>query len=318
MLSDTQAPHLTPAMRDLFEPAKLDIERAPVLRSIFERYAVKCAELFAELLLPPCNGVVQSLRTASLRELLDQHKGGLGAFYDAEGLDASVIIGFDRRLMFSLTEAIFGGDRTEPPYEGSRPFSNLEVTAAKAVFDASARELEQLFEDVLEISLVFTRLEPKLNFSSMGLPNSPVVMATVEIIINGSAGTIFIIVPQRALMPLRRKLEREHSPEPGQTDPQWSQSMMSGISLADVTLTLSMEGPALTLLDITRLKAGEVLRLSATIDSLHELSSDTKPLFRCRLGQSQGQFCAQITEVYDNDAGHPAGIAHDRFDTDFS
>ncbi len=304
-----------PNMRELFEPAKLEMDRAPVLHSIFDRYAAKCSELFADLVFPAFKGALQSLQTAGLRDLLDQHRGGLCALYDADGLEANVLIGFDRRLVFSITDAMFGGDGTEPPFDSSRDFSNLETEAARVLLDASAHELAELFEGVLKMSLRFAGLEPKLDFSGMGLRNSPAMMATVEASINGGGGKIFIIMPQHALMPIRHKLERERQPDPSQSDPHWSRSMMSEISLADVTLTLSMEGPALSLRDVANFRLGDVLRLPATIDSIHELSSDSRPLFRCRLGQSHGQFCVQITEHYDNEKGLTADLTHDRTGT---
>lgn len=304
MLSETRDERASQTKRRPFDRAKIELERTPVLRDIFHGYAAKCGELLGEWLTSPIVCEFSGMRSESLRELIAERQSGLCALYHAQGWDAKIIIGLDRRFVFGLIDAMFGSDGAEPPHNSSRPFSSLEIEASKVLLDASASELANFFSRVQTISFAHQKLEPKLEFRTMGIADMPAVIATVSAVNGIGGGQLFIIVPEHALLPVREALERERPTSQSPTDPEWERRMISEISLADVNLTLSMEGPTLTLLEIAQLNVGEIVRLPVRIDSLHDLSSDTEPLFRGRLGQTNGLFSIQIFERFDDSDAH--------------
>lgn len=59
MLSETQAGNLSPNMRQLFEPAKLELDRAPLLRVVFDRFAALYGEIVRPLRLPQCTFMLE-------------------------------------------------------------------------------------------------------------------------------------------------------------------------------------------------------------------------------------------------------------------
>lgn len=299
-MSETRSERLTPSMRELFEPAKLELDRAPVLRGVFDRFAAGCGEILRPICMPQCTFMLNAISAGATWDFIEEYENGICAIYDSPEWEARIVIGFDRRFVFSFTDAIFGGDGTEAPYEGDRSFSAVEIGISKEILELATRHLTQLFNDIDRMSLSFERIETKPEFSSIGLPDAPAVIAKVVAQVYDGGGQIFIIIPQSALIPLRRKLERERMPEPTQSDPVWSKQLMTEIGQADVELTAILDGPALALGEILTFKAGDIMRLPATVDGLLSLESEDQPLFQCRLGQSQGQFTVQIAEHFDH------------------
>ena len=57
-------------------------------------------------------------------------------------LDARILVGLDRRCIFSLMEVLLGGDAQEPPFDDDRNFSTLEVRVAQTVFEIAAEALQ--------------------------------------------------------------------------------------------------------------------------------------------------------------------------------
>lgn len=169
-MSETQAEHQASSMRELFEPAKLALDRAPVLRGVFDRFAASCSEIVRPMCLPQSTFMLNAVSVGSTWDFIEEYENGLCAIYNSPEWEARVLIGFDRRFVFSFTEAIFGGDGTEAAYESDRPFSAVEVNTAKEMFDLAANNLVQLFEGIDKMSLAFERIETKLDFSSIGLP----------------------------------------------------------------------------------------------------------------------------------------------------
>ena len=101
---------------------------------------------------------------------------------------------------------------------------------------------------------------------------------------------MFILIPQAALYPIRKKLAREHQPVTQPNDPRWTQQMQRGISRTDVTLQAVLETRIMTLGDITRFQVGQLLHLRAQTHDLIAIQSGGEQLFHAKLAQANGKF----------------------------
>jgi flagellar motor switch protein FliM len=287
------------SVRELFEAPKLALDRAPVLRGVFERVANGCVERMRTLCVPPFTFMLNAITVGSTWDMIEEYEDGICSVNYAPEWDARILIGFDRRCAFSIVEAMFGGDGTEPPYEGDRSFSAIEVRTMKCIFAAVAECLSQMLTPIDTISLLQERVEPKLDFSSIGISDVPAVMAQFIAQVFDGGGRMFVIVPQAALIPLRRKLERERSPEPPTQDQVWADKLTNEVGRADVQLDAIIEGPWLALDEIAQMRVNTVLRLQSGPDSLLCFECMGENLYRCRLGQSDGDFTVQIEHRVD-------------------
>jgi len=288
-----------PSIREIFEPAKLSLERAPVLRDVFDRFTGVCADQIKLLCAPPCTFMLNSIASGALWDLIEDYEDGICGIYYSPEWDTRILIGFDRRFAFSFTEAVFGGDGTEAPLESDRPFSTIETRSLKELVGIAASALAPLLSMIDKVTLQFERIETKLDFSTIGIPDGPAIMPQIIAQVYDGGGRIFIIVPQSALLPLRRNLERDRTPKPVQQDPVWGQQLMNEISMADVQIDAVLPGPTLTLAQLSAFRVGDVMRLPGSIDSLLLLESAGEPVFCARLGQSAGQFTVQIAHPSD-------------------
>lgn len=288
-----------PSIRECLEAAKPSIEHAPVLRDVFDRFAGVCVEQIKLLCAPPCTFMLNSITGGDLWGLIEDYEDGIcGIFYSPEW-DARILIGFDRRFAFSFTDAAFGGDGTEAPLECDRPFSIIETRCLKELVALAANALAPLLSMVDKVTLLFERMETKLDRSTIGIPDGPAIMPQIIAQVHDGGGRIFILVPQAALLPMRRNLERERSSAPVQQDPIWGRQLMAEIGRADVQIDAVLPGPTLTLSQLTAFRVGDVMRLPGSIDSLLLLESAGEPVFCGRLGQSAGQFTVQIVHPSD-------------------
>lgn len=287
------------AARALLEQPKLALDRAPVLQGVFERLASLSAEALRAVCTPPCTLMLNGLSAGNTWDLVEPYEDGFGGIYYAPDWDARLILGCDRRFVFSFVEAMFGGDGTEPPFEGDRPFSAIEIRSIKQIIGLAASALQTLFAPIGRTSFVLERVETRLDFSTLGVADAPAVMATFIAQVLDGGGRMFVLMPQSALAPFRRRLEREPPPETPHHDPVWARQLLSEVGRAEVQLRAVLDGPNLTLLDVTQLQVGRILKLQATTDSLLTAESEGRGLFRCRLGQSKGLFTVRIEQHID-------------------
>jgi flagellar motor switch protein FliM len=137
-------------------------------------------------------------------------------------------------------------------------------------------------------------LETKIEFTILGPNDFPVVAAQVLFQVGDMGGRMFVLMPQVALYPLRKRLEREHQPVTLHADPRWARQMQTGVAKTDVRLQAILEKKVMTLGELTELKVGQLIQLRTSSSDLITLESGAEMLFRCRLAQSKGAFIVVI------------------------
>lgn len=282
----------------LLETPKLSIDKLPVLHTIIERLATTCSEGFRNICVPPATFFVNQVKGDSSWDILESYEDAIAGIYYVPEWDASVLFGIDRKFVFTLIETAYGADGSEPPYESDRPFSTLEVRFAKEVFGMVAKSFETCFESVASINLKFDRIENGIEFTVLGPNEMTVVAAQLLFQIMDSGGRMFILIPQSAIYPIRKKLEREHQPVSLPNDPRWTKNMHQEVSQAEVTLEAVLERRTMTLGEISTLHVGQLLQLRTHTQDLITIQSGTEMLFRAKLGQARGKFLFSIESTY--------------------
>jgi len=281
----------------LLETPKLSIDKLPVLHSIFERVATTCSENLRRFCTAPATFFVNQVKGDNAWDVLENYEDAIAATFYVPEWDSTILIGVDRKFVFSLIEASYGADGTETPYESDRPFSNFESRFIKQFLIDAATALEHCFESVTQVSFKLDRLETSVEFTVLGPTDMPVVVAQVLFQVMDNGGRMFILLPQAALYPIRKKLAREHQPVSQPNDPRWAQRMQQGISTTNVTLQAVLETRTMTLGEIRNLKVGQLLQLRAHARDLIAVQAGTEQLFRARLGQSNGKFMFIIETI---------------------
>ena len=282
--------------------AKLSIDKLPVLNTVIERMAASCVEEFRQYCQPAFGAFVNQIVTGDSWDLLEALSDSIATIFYCREWDARIVIGVERRLMFTIVEAMFGGEGTEPPFESTRAFTALEIRIAKAVCEFAAKALESAFSSIYEITLEPERTETALEFTTLGQTSMMMVHAAVLLQVLDQGGVMYILIPISSLNPIRQKLERERKPPPVSFDPRWTHAMHNRISTTEVQVHAFISGKQLELGELARLKPGTTIELEGTgQDVILECEGDR--LFRGHLGQAQGYFTITVDGPADNEQG---------------
>jgi flagellar motor switch protein FliM len=283
----------------LLETPKLSVDRLPVLPLIFERFGTACTEGLRELCAEPTTLFINQIESSNSWDVLESYEDSAAAIFYSPEWDCRILIGLDRRCIFSLMEAMYGGDGKELPFEGDRPFSTLETRVARTTAEIAARALQNAFLPGISTSFHFERVETRIDFSLLGQRNIPVIVGQILFQVLDQGGRIYILIPQSALHPLREKLTREMSPENQVKDPRWITGLQNGVGKSSVTVQAALEGREATLAELAQLKVGQVLALDSTTRSLIALECEDQRLFWCKLGQANGSLSLVVEEAID-------------------
>lgn len=285
-------------LETLTETPKLAIDKLPVLHAIFERVATSCAESLRQMCVPPATFFVNQVKGDNSWDILENYEDAIAAMFYVPEWDSMILIGVDRKFVFSLLEASYGADGNETAFDSDRAFSTLESRFAKEFLMMTATALQNCFESVGAVTFKLDRVETKVEFTIMGPNDVPVVAAQVLFQVMDNGGRLFILIPQSALYPMRKKLEREHQPISLPNDPRWTRRMQRGIAQTEVTLQAILETRIMTLGDVTNFQVGQLIQLHTHTYDLIMLESGTELLFRAKLGQANDKFIVIVDSPY--------------------
>jgi flagellar motor switch protein FliM len=281
----------------LQQSANLNLDKLPVLQSVLERLAAMSAEFMRDYCAAPAQVFLNQAEGGSSWDVLEAYDDSVAVIFTVPEWNARILIGLDRRFIYTLMEALYGGDMSEPPFITVRPFTVLEARVARQMAEHAAGALKTAFASVASISLDVERVETSVDFSTLGQTNYPVITVQLLFQIQESGGRMFIIIPQAALGPIRQRLETERAPSTeGLLDEAWTARMQNRVVRTDMPLQAVCDGGAMTLTQAAGLTVGQVLPLPPV--SLHRVSLECagEKLFVCSLAQADGYFALMLNE----------------------
>ena len=222
------------AAEKLLDNPGLTVERLPMLTVIFDRLAASCAEGMRPYSPAILSCFVNSITTDHVWDALDAYDGSVAAVLYSPELDARILVGLDRRCIFSLMEVLLGGDATERPFDDDRNYSDPRSAVAQTVFEIAAEALHSAFAPVIAATFRLERVETRMDFTVMGRRNVLAVIAKILIQAMDIGGQMFVVIPQPALTPIRQQLSRDLSSDGSASDPRWQKLMQEGVQKAGV------------------------------------------------------------------------------------
>jgi flagellar motor switch protein FliM len=267
-----------------------------MLTMIFDRLAQSCAEGLRPYAPAVVSCFVNSISTDHVWDALDAYDGSIAAVMYSPELDARILIGLDRRCVYSLMEVLLGGDAQEAPYDEDRTFSTLEVRVAQTVFEIASEALRSAFGPVVDTTFRLERVETRMDFTIMGRRNVLAVIAKILIQAMDIGGQMFVVIPQPALTPIRQQLSRDLSSDGSASDPRWLKMMRDGVQKAEVKVIGILDESSATLGEISDWKVGDILPLKPSALTQVRFDCKNQPLFWCELGQAKGVYTLKISD----------------------
>ncbi|MBY0611506.1 MAG: FliM/FliN family flagellar motor switch protein [Beijerinckiaceae bacterium] len=266
------------------------------LMPLFEAVAAALLAGTRKLAATPFAFALQAIDEERTAERLATAQGGcVAALFEIAEPAGTLAILIEHPLVFSVAEAVLGGDGLERPFTAERPLSRIERSMARLVADHVAQALRTALDGVLTVDLAFDRLESDLEFVDLGRSSPTVLAVGFEVEAIGRKAAFSILVPAAFATALRKTVAHA-TPAGPQADPAWSRQLDARVRQADIRLDAVFIENDLTLADIAALEIGKVLRLTARQSSPLILQCDARPLFHGRMGQSDGRYAVRIDD----------------------
>jgi len=126
-------------------------------------------------------------------------------------------------------------------------------------------------------------------------PTEVVVVSSFQVDLEGGSGDLHITMPYSMLEPIRDLLVSGVQSNEDQKDERWLSALRRDIMMATLELDLTVAEREMTLRDVMKLQAGDIIPVELT-DNL-KLRANGLPLFKCQLGASRGNLAVKIKET---------------------
>ncbi len=199
----------------------------------------------------------------------------------------------DPKLVFSVVDNFFGGTgRFHTKIEG-RDFTPTEVRVIRMLVDLAFLDFQEAWKPVLDVEFSYTGHEVNPQFANIVSPSEVVVVATFHVDLETGGGDIYLCLPYSMVEPIRDLLDAGVQSDRGERDERWEMAMREEVMAAEVELTSTLTELTLSVRELAKLKAGDVIPLEMPEEvSIHAAEM---PVCKGKLGAAGGNYAVQIT-----------------------
>lgn len=210
----------------------------------------------------------------------------------AKPLRGTSLFVFDPNLVFLVVDNMFGGDgRFHTRVEG-RDFTPTEQRIIQGLLNVVFTEYSKSWKPVYDITFEYVRSEMNSQFANIATPAEIVVSTSFTLEFGGATADMHICFPYSMMEPIRDMLYSSMQSDQLSTDKRWTGTLRKQLQGAEVEIVAQLGSSKITLGQILKLKAGDVIPLN--IQEKIEATVDNVPLMECTYGQQNGQYALKV------------------------
>lgn len=203
------------------------------------------------------------------------------------------------RLVYTAVDNFFGGGGQFYNKVEGREFTPTEMRIIRLIMDIIFKDLEEAWKPVMDLNFEYMNSEVNPQFANIVSPSEIVVISTIHIELEGGGGDLNIVMPYTMIEPIRELLDAVTS-DRGEIDGRWQESLRNEVMRSEVPLSSVLVEKEITIQEVMKLKAGDVIPVEMPEKVV--LSAEKVPVFRGKLGLSDGNYAIQVLEKLTQDS----------------
>ncbi len=210
-------------------------------------------------------------------------------------LRGTALMVIDPNLVFLMIDNLFGGDgRFHTRVEG-RDFTQTEQRIIQRVLEIWFDSYRKSWEPVHPLEFEYIRSEMNTQFANIATPNEVVVSTSFTVELGSQSGEMHVCMPYSMIEPIRDLLTSSLQGETLEMDQRWIKLLKQQIQTAEVELVVDLGNIRMTLADVMKMRAGDVIALD--IPDTLEAKVAGVPVMHCTHGQLNGQYAVRVQEL---------------------
>lgn len=215
---------------------------------------------------------------------------------------------FDPNLVFLAVDNLFGSDgRFHMRVEG-REFTQTEQRIIQRLLEVVFESYEKSWKPVFEIKFEYMRAEMNTQFANIATPNEVVITTTFTVEFGSATADLHICLPYAMLEPIRDILYSSLQGDHMEADRRWVRLLSKQVQSAEVELVADLGSAELSLGEVVKLKAGDVIPLDIP-KTLHA-DVDGVSVMECQYGVFNGQYALRVLNMINHSQQDASSESH--------
>ncbi len=290
---------LSPATELLLKPPGFELDDWKVFRTACQETAELLSLRLGRLVGDEVEFEVAEFTAGPASDLVAGIRSGTRMIATADGWDASIMFFAPRLSAYVAADRLLGGTGSTDGIDPAQPVGRFEVTSAGFVFLNLIDAIEQGMPANVSPRLQAGVVEATLSLDSLCSPSEPAVAVRFSSTARDLPLELTMLLMQRTLLNIGEPLKGSLGEAEAGIDPKWHDHFEQQVRNTDLALSAAMDGGVLTLGQLSRLQAGQLLELPVGPDSLVTVRCNGESLLRCKLGQSEGAFMLRVEQTAD-------------------
>jgi flagellar motor switch protein FliM len=213
-------------------------------------------------------------------------------------LRGKALIVMDPSLIFTAVDNYFGGGGffENAPSEG-KEFTNTEMRIVALIVDLIFKDQREAWKPVLGLDFEYLSSEINPRFANIIEPTELIVVSTVHVDLEGGGGDIHIALPYSMLEPIRDLLDVINNNN-DDVDENWYDSLYHEVMRVGIPINSLLVQKNMSIRSVLQLKKGDVIPIE--MPDFVALNAANVPIFRGKVGVSDGNYAIQIIEPITN------------------
>jgi flagellar motor switch protein FliM len=218
----------------------------------------------------------------------------------AKPLRGTGLIVFDPNLVFLVIDNMFGGDgRFHSRVEG-RDFTATEQRIIQGLLNVVFTEYTRSWKPVFDLKFEYIRSEMNSQFANIATPSEIVISTAFTLEFGGVTADMHTCFTYSTIEPIRDLLYSTMQSDQLSSDKRWIGQLRKQLKNAEVELVAQLGTSVITLGQILKLRAGDVVPID--IPSLITVEVDNIAVMECRYGQQNGLYALKVERFTPSDS----------------
>ena len=211
-------------------------------------------------------------------------------------LRGRALIVIEPSLIFSAVDSFFGGGGHFYKSIEEREFTPTEMRVIQILIDMIFNDLKEAWEPVMALNFEYMSSEVNPYFANIVAAEDIVVVSTINIMLEGSGGSINIVMPYSMIEPIRALLDTigDDSNDSDETDSQWKLALRNEILGVEVNMYSPLVEKSISIREVLHLKKGDVIPIDMPKTVM--LKVEGAPVFTGKACTSEGYYAVQIID----------------------
>ena len=252
---------------DFSRPSKFSKEHLRTLEIVFEHY---CRLLSTHL--PGYLRVsVQAEVINSEAVIYSEFSNALSnpvllGMVDFHPLEGNIILEVSDNVGYAIIDRMLGGAGV--PLEKKREFTEIERVILERIFTIMTNLLQDPWENVVEISPRFTRIETNSQFAQIISPNEMIALITMNIKVANVEGMMNVCIPYACIEPVIERLNTKYwySTVRDKDEASYKEFIEVSISKANVPIRAVLGKSVISVNDYIHMQRGDIIKLDSKIE----------------------------------------------------